>query len=602
MFTDKRQPNRTHPQRKIAGYGKPNATKAKISASNCSSPSSKKLQGPATPSETSATETNVVSHNTSFIAPQSKSSETPTYRMFHEQSFYNTPKTSTYGNDAFIRESETKQFLHRPLGGLEIMYHHNTSKGMDIICLMTKLATTFPVTHAMTKSALFLLAQKHPMLRMTIQNNSGEFSFLEMERMRLDFAVSERTDWLHFIMEEADRPLDTEHGPLWKCRLLLQPSTRPSETNPIDAAQGTTQETKVVAHIPQNDNCVQTTNGFVNESTFLFVWHHSIMDGKYVFWIFKQFVEILDNINSGINVSIGISEKLPLLPPMEDVMVYPLPQAQKKMTARSVYVCLNPPNVSLHDYNHRFYHEIQMCKSGPARNGCVIFEFSEQETKQIMRLCKAESVSANGVFLTAGLLAFVDLVYSQSPCKNFKIPFEFMMDLRRFCPLSFPQDLMKYFPGVASVHVPMIADIQLSSRPATKQEFWEMSRSFGSAIQSEVHSPETFSWIRKIVNENLTVRKPDKPNVKSPRVLLMSNMGSLEGVFTGDIATRVKLAALHAHSTTLIEDSPIFFVSNYILNSQLYVTVSFCKNYTSVKTATEYLALFKKNIMSQSKL
>ena len=518
----------------------------------------------------------------------------------------------------YQRAPEEKTPLGRPLGGLEVVYHHAMSKGMDMICLMTKLSTTFSITPDLTKQALYLLAEQHPLLRMTIQcapaKASNQISFLEMEEIRIDFAI-ERDDWLSDLMEEVAEPFDIAKGPLWKCRLLLSRDKSVDRSKSLKKNEISTRTSKTLENERNEwtDNNLNYTgdqhNDFVHEATFLFVWHHSIMDGGYVVRIFKEFAEILDRIHSGPMVDSLLERSLP--PPLEHVLRCP-----SEFTRNQLHCNPEPGTQSLssvrpdsshswletlEDYNRRFSHEIARSVHTSPNNECMVYEFNVKETKHIMQMCKSEGVTANGLFSTASILAFIDLLYPVTQRNHFGIPFEFMLDFRRHLPLKISNGSRRYFQGVASIHIPMMADIQLSTRPVTKCEFWAMSRSFGSAIQNEVHSQETFQWMRDLVKET-TSSKQQQPVGKSPYVLCLSNMGRLDGVLNGDITKRMRLTGLHGHPTVLIENSPIFFVSIFLLNGKLCGNVSFCANYTSRKTAAGYIGHFKKHILSQSKL
>lgn len=509
----------------------------------------------------------------------------------------------------------SKHLLQRPLGGLEIMYHHSLSKGTDMIYLMTEIETNFPVTPARARNALFLLSEKHPMLRMTIQCKEGThsdgISFLEMDEVKLDFSSSERKDWLQFIMEEVAIPFDIVNGPLWRCRLLAQSdscsdsSENYSPKKVVGKVDGRKQEEKSKLKHEK----AATKNGFVYDSIFLFILHHSMMDGKYFLWLFNHFAEFLAKVEDQSTDRISVSEILPLLPPAEHVIVPTLSNITENKnpysrSCSSIYVDLkHPSDKVLNDYNQRFSQDIKDSNSRQPRNLYMFHEFSELETYDIVRSCKEVGASANGACLAASVLAFVDLVYPSSVLEDFDIPFEFMLDLRRYCPSDLPRNIMKCFPGVFSTHVPMIAALKLTTRPVSYREFWNMSRSFGKTIQNEVKSPEKiFQCLRRTLNDSRTMKTANTKSGKSATVLCVSNLGCLDGVLTEDVKKKVRLAKLLGHSTVLIEDSPIFYVNNYLLNDRLVVNVGFCENYTSSSTTMEYIENFKKYVLMRPKL
>ena len=509
----------------------------------------------------------------------------------------------------YKRKPDNKPLLRRPLGGLEKVYHQAMSKGMDMICLMTKLSTKFPVVPELAKQALYRLAEQHPLLRMTIQctqDTSSQISFLEMEEMRVDFSIASGSDdWLSVLIAESAEPFDIANGPLWKCRLLLPRDKNTSlDDNRVHKPETVADKRRDGTDINMN----QTTNlqsEFVHEATFLFVWHHSIMDGGYVMRIFIDFAKMLDQVHSGPNIDDHVSVSVP--PPLEHILDYSSHFTRKHQTSCAITTSSvrpddsNPSYQTLEDYNRKFAVEIAQGMHRLPRNDCIYYEFTQEETAHIMRMCRTERAPTNGIFSIACLLALIDLIYPSSHHQHYRIPFDFMLDLRKHLPLKISKGSRKYFQGVASIDIPMMADIRLRNRPVTKREFWEMSRSFGIAIQNEIHSQEPLELVRDFVQE-VSSSKQQQQVGKSPYVLCLSNMGRLDGVLTGDITKRMRLTGLHGHPTVLNENSPVFFVSIFLLNGKLCGNVSFCENYTSRKTAAEYIGQFKKQILSQSKL
>ena len=479
--------------------------------------------------------------------------------------------------------SKSKPLLRRSLGGLEIMYHHSFSNGSDIGWILFKVNTVFPVSATMVKEALYFLAEKLPLLRMTIQCNANGFYFLENDDVKLDFSEFNRADWLQVISEEVSVPFDVLNGPLWKCKLL--------KAEPPDE-----QGSKQGGHVVVSDD-------FVHESTFLFVLHHSVMDGIYGVSFISKFVDVLNNISlSALNTH--THPVVPLLPPIEDILLCPPDHNTSKNSALRSYLSISanfsdPPTKALGHYNLRFSREIQDLLSEQPRNCYLLHEFTRQQTSQMLRSCKDLGVSSTGVFVAACVQAFIDLVYPSSSLQNrIIIPVEFMVDLRRFCPKDISKGAILCLPGVASAPIPMTADIEFSHRPMTNNELWEMSRSFGNSISKEINSPETFKQTLNMINESKKLITAETTNGKSPYVLCISNMGCLDGLVTGDITKRARLTEIHGHSSILIEDSPIFYICFYSRSGKLYVDISFCENYTSMKTTQEYMSYLKEYIQT----
>ena len=477
---------------------------------------------------------------------------------------------------------KSSPLLRRPFGGLEIMYHQAIANGTDIEWVLAKVGTVFPVDAAMFEKALFFLADRHPMLRMSVQCDANDISFQETDHLKIDFTAPKCDDWLQHVSEEVSIPFDISTGPLWRCRLLK------------------------VGRIDQQNQKEVASDEFMYESTVLFVSHHSAKDGRYLSSIVGQFVNILNDIDLD-KLSTNTLQALPLFPPVEDLLVCPpFTRTSEKSAASSSpssSISANfsdPPTQAIDDYNIKFRREIQDVWSDQPCNRYLIHEFTRKETAKLLRSCKDMGLSSTGVLVAASLQAFADLVYSPSSQRRICIPFEFVLDLRRFCPKDILESAKPCLPGVASTTIPMFADLELSRGPKSNDEIWEMSKSFGHAINNEINSQEAFKQALNIINDSKNLNKLEHTKGKSPYVLCISNMGCLDGLNASIVTKRVMIREIHGHSSILVDDCPIFYMCYYSLNGKLYVNISFCENYTSVKTTEKYMDYIKEYILTPS--
>ena len=258
----------------------------------------------------------------------------------------------------------------------------------------------------------------------------------------------------------------------------------------------------------------------------------------------------------------------------------------------------DPPTKAIHDYNMKFHREIQDTWSYQPRNRSLIHEFTRQEAAQLLRSCKDMGLSSTGVFVAASLQAFADLVNLPSSQRSICIPFEFVLDLRRFCPKDILESALRCLPGAASTAIPMFANLELSRGPKSNDELWEMSKSFGHAINNEIKSPETFKQTMNMISECKNLIKVESTKGKSPYVLCISNMGCLDGLNASIVTKRAMIREIHGHSSILVDDCPIFYICYYSLNGKLCVSISYCENYTSVRTTAEYMSYIKEYILT----
>ena len=391
-------------------------------------------------------------------------------------------ENSQPGSEGMVDEfRKSKKLLRRPLGGIESVYHYTSSKGSDIVWLMLKVNSVFPVNEEMVEKSLYFLAEKHPLLRMTIQCQADDIYFLETDELKLDFSLSNRTDWLQLISDEVAVPFDISNGPIWKCILL-----KTEEQDEVDQEQ---------------ENQSDVSGDLVHESTVLFVLHHSVMDGSYSMEFIGQFVDALNRISLD-TLSSAAKHNTLLLPPIDDMLLCPTEHRTAASSDDSDITSSFSINTSFTDtptkaldiYNRKFHAEIQELWSEQPRTRFLPFEFTRTDTTQFLRSCKDTEVSPIGVFVAAAVQGFVDLVGPSLSTHNFiPIPFDLMVDLRRFCPPHISANVTDCSPGVASVPVPMIADMVITQRPVSNGQIWKMSKAYGKYILNAVNSPETFS-------------------------------------------------------------------------------------------------------------
>ncbi|XP_052779484.1 uncharacterized protein LOC128216844 isoform X2 [Mya arenaria] len=489
----------------------------------------------------------------------------------------------------------------RELGGLEHMYNIYTTHGAEVVCLMTRIESKYLVTKEIALEAFLLLLRRHSILRTSIKtktgSRNGEQVFVEYHPSHFDFDVLSRTDWLDVLLEQASRPFQGSDNPLLRCRMLDA-----GPTSYKDEIQDFNMNPKPQIHL-------QPRGFFGYQSTFVFVVHHSIMDGGYCLWMFQEYMNFIDAVAMGN--TIHRVKELPVLPPVENMMTFPSENGTSCeisnhndplcSTRFSVKLCHDSnQDQLLKDYNVKFSDEINLLSDSEPKNGCLSFKISIQDSKQFVHRCKQHQCRPKGVLATAWLFALLELVYDD--IRSIEIPLEYMMDFRRFCDFSLMGQDVPHYPGTAAIHVPFVAQIQRQRGPVLSSEFWEISKLFDSFLTTNVFSRDTFEWIKHEAEKYKSKPLQQETKGKSPYVLCISNMGVCDGVLHDDVNSRMRLVGLHGHSTVLIDDMPLFFVTVFTLNGKLCGNASFCESYTSSATAMKLIGLFKKYITLNSKL
>lgn len=495
---------------------------------------------------------------------------------------------------ALYKPSQGKRMvLRRPLGGIELMYNKNTSQGADIICLMTKIRTTYHVTHEAARKALTLLHLRHPLLRMRIKANGspGHFDLVENLEQVCDFQVSDRADWTQYMLEELENPFDGENQPLVRYRLL--------NSRRFDDDQKM-----------HSNMAARRQELFCYEATFLFIMHHAIMDGVYSLWIFQDLIRFLDGVLE--KRDFGRVKELPLLPAMENFFTFKNKYKNNCQGTRNpktlpdckLRFCHNSEDDTvLKAYENTFQREIDTTPGQILKNNFILFKLGEEDTKSFQSAYEHHNCSAKSAIAAASVLALLDLVYNSAHALNdVTVPVEFMMDFRRFCESNDLGKDVPQYPGVAAFHIPSEVKLQLEGK-VTRDKFWKIASSFEEYLSNEVLSPEVYKWIPEEADKySKDPNCDEEDHGKSPYVLSISNMGKLENVLNSDISQRVRLVDLHGHSSILVDHMPLFFITTFLINSHFCGNVSFCENYTSLKTAVKYKGHVLKYLLMDSKL
>lgn len=492
-----------------------------------------------------------------------------------------------------VDESKQKLTRYRTLGGLEHMFTAFSGHGAEINCLMVTVETVYQIPEEVAHTAFIYLLMRHPLLRMCIQKDpsseSGALQFMEMKPLVYDFQASDRTDWLDYLLEGC-RPFQGSSSPLIRFRLI--------NSTPIVSKQ---------LNVP-NVQCTvnaESQTQYNYRTVFLYIAHHSIMDGGYNVWSFQEYLNFVDAVAT--KQVHGKIKEVPMLGPVEDLIssmytdeddhLASIPCQNKPSTKYSVHYCGDSTNIKiLTDYNEKFAHEIQMLSSRRSGHGCETFQLSKDETKTFIRLCQSMQCSPKSVLTSAAIFSLLDLIYAEEPISNVEIPFEFMLDIRRFPSLISRIGNVPHFPGVATIHAPLIASLDLSNGRATT-EFRQFTQTVEAELSKQLIPEKIIKMIRgckKFLAESNRRLTPGK----SPYTLCISNMGKLDGVIAEDVSRRLRIEEIQGYSTIMIDEMPLFLVTTLLLNGHLSGNVSFCNSYTSVETSKRFVALFQKYLTS----
>ena len=306
----------------------------------------------------------------------------------------------------------------RPLGSFETLFDVFSDErgGLGNICVALSLTSKQSLSHQHVRDALMLLAKRQPVLRasrITSENGDRYFEIKEISEVvtMLDITCSDvkSSDWKDVWFEYTAKQFGSSL--LWRVA-MLQEEFRPD------------------------------TQDYVN--TLMFCFKHSIIDGISSVKFCKQFLHNMNELANGAIVDKEVLS-LSLLPYFHDVIsrkrtrqlvlnfvltfcglrsILRIPVKRMayfycKTVKYNPYYAQHPPPLDVSSF------------VGPCRLNMKIF--TENETKNILRACKANHCTVTGALAAAANLAFCELVRDgTSRIEDAKIRWEFTINAQRF--------------------------------------------------------------------------------------------------------------------------------------------------------------------------
>ncbi|KAL9976216.1 hypothetical protein ACROYT_G013488, partial [Oculina patagonica] len=302
------------------------------------------------------------------------------------------------------------------------------------------------------RKALSLLPKRFPLLRMRINESGSEACFEEMDSPdTVDFQVLDgitADKWEEGFEEEINCALfNTATGPLWRVRLLREKFHEEKFRNVL-----------------------------------IFTFLHSICDAISIFELQKKLMEYLTSLHGGEEFEV---KSLPFRPPVESLMSdLTKPNIGERLLFSSFYTLqrvktffAKPENLYLSVYP-------PVANSNPSvtKKTCLLSRaLSEEETKLLIKNCRANKCTVHGAITASTHLAIVRILQQKKHDLETPVIVEsaYTVNLRKYCQPKVNSDEFGAFVCVSglSVPVPLLY-------PDDKQGFWDFAR----ACTREVHT------------------------------------------------------------------------------------------------------------------
>ncbi|XP_062581199.1 uncharacterized protein LOC134243008 isoform X1 [Saccostrea cucullata] len=446
----------------------------------------------------------------------------------------------------------------RKLGPLETMYHVFYTRGVDIYAQMATLLCKRPVELEEVSEAMVCLLKRHPMLRMTIKETGEEypdFKFVEMDPVKLDIQISYNCDKEELLHEESCRSFAVKDGPLWRLTIV----NNEKEQRKADTVKS-------------------SEHNF--EFSFVFCFHHSLADGIYLRTLFADFIEFLDMVQKH-SIDSRFVKEIEMLPAIESLL--PLLNPNRRLISSECSSEDSVKNIdALRAYEVHFNHEIEQLRNRQQSTKSIRSNLPSSKSKTFLHQCKQNHVTVTGACIAASCIAFCQLIKASIPndVKVLNIPVEIMVNMRRY---TQNKNMYLAYPGVAAVHLPLTVKLPLGGN--LQEHFWYLAKQCTDDINNMLISGYPLEYMSTEVAQEIN-KEPQTG--KSPYVLCITNMYSVDGIVKPNQRPRFQLKEFPAMTQIGIDEMPIFYVGILSMAQELHLDIGHCQRYTSQSTAAKF--------------
>ncbi|KAK3585852.1 hypothetical protein CHS0354_038380 [Potamilus streckersoni] len=480
--------------------------------------------------------------------------------------------------------------LTRKLGHLELTYHNCNQEGSDLLTSVVHLTAAYKPTINQIVEALLCLSKRHPLLRMTIQQDPktpGIFYFKEMDSLQVDFK-EEQISPRDFLDKGATTGYRMSEGPLWRCRLIGWHSSYSTNVSEISKKEQVADEPK--------------------HPVFGFSWHHGIVDGIYFRWLVEEFLLFLERTNYGlVHKSV---QSLSLYPPLDRVISEFIASRVPVEVFGVTCVSGNQIKASDHSllvsaldaYVSTFANEIQSLEKREPKSRTLMRTFNENKTSTFISRCKDMNILLSGALMAACCCAFARLVEISVPSQcELELTAEILVNMRRYLPKDTQSQMGDIpYPGTGAFAATENVTVKPLRGLCPSNEFWKLAKMWSDRIKVNLKSHQ---YIKQMMSEmtNTNTNSPLQKG-KAQGVVCLSNVGNLDVVLQTESSKDFRLIDMCGTSSVLIDDNPIFFLTSSTCTGKMTTCLTFCENYTTKATASRYLGYVESYIDSVSKL
>ena len=371
------------------------------------------------------------------------------------------------------KEAAKKATDRRALGNYEQMdLNLGREGGLSIVSTII-VASLRPISLEKVEKALCRLAKRHPLLRMKIKQSIGNKTandwFVPMDNMKIKIEELPDYIWLDVMEKQLSIPIiNREEGPLWHVKFL--PNINTEDT-----------------HIKLPHQCA-----------LIFVFDHVMSDGGTLMHLINETLSFLGDDLNNVEHSDHI-DSLPLPISICDITDIDnnLPFSLKCL---KLLIKWFPSILGMIVKGQKFMNCVNknIDKTSISATNIIPTTFNEEETRAILKACKAHSVSP-----LAALQAAMITILTEKQHISREIEFVTTVDLRGY----YPECQANYkYQQVANYATLVPCKITIPEEK-TNTDFWSLAKSCKHAVHDNLltrikYNLQLFLIISKFLFEN----------------------------------------------------------------------------------------------------
>ena len=285
--------------------------------------------------------------------------------------------------------------------------------GTGNICVSISITSKQSLVH---QHALLLLSKRQPMLRAVIAMANGHryFEIKEINEVMLDITTSDvkAFDWQSVWFEYTAK--QSGNGLLWRVVIL-------------------------------QEEFMQDTKDYAN--TLMFNFNHACIDGVSSVKFCEQFLNYMNELANGTTTADEEVSSLELLPHVHDIVtrgriwhsLFNFILAYCGIRSIMKFCMENMFNRLIQKKPSNPYHvqfppnSVVSTSAVPSLPQLSVKVFTENETKDIIKACRANNCTVTGAIAAAAHLAFCELIEPDQSNSEVELELPFAIDAQRFC-------------------------------------------------------------------------------------------------------------------------------------------------------------------------